>query len=240
MLLETRGIVLHKFRYLEKDFIIHIFTEEKGKLSFLVKNSKRNKSLLAILQPMACLSIQFNYREKRDIHYISEASPFHDLGLDLYMDPVKGALTFFMAELLKNALYPSYPNEPLFSFCSKSGIQLYHSNQQQLALFPLYYTLMVCKLLGIGIPEFSDATYFDYLHGIPSTCKPEHKEYICSHELELLKTLLGTDFDALSNLRATKSVRLALLRSLLRYIHFQMDHFKDLKSLDILEQLFNH
>ncbi len=240
MILETQGIVLHKFRYLEKDFIIHIFTKEKGKLSFLVKNSKRNKSLLAILQPMACLQLQFNYREKRDLHYLSEANPVHDLGLDLYMDPVKGALTFFMAELLKNSLYPCYPNEDLFLFCSHSGLLLYQANQQQMAMFPLYYTLMVCSHLGIGFPDISKAEYFDLLNGTPSSCKPEHKEYICSQELELLKSLLGIDFDALSNSKASKTVRTTLLRSLLRYLHFQMDHFKGLKSLDILEQLFNH
>ncbi len=240
MILATRGIVLHKFRYLEKDFIVQIFTEDKGKLSFLVKNSKRNKSLLAILQPMASLHIQCKYNEKREIHYINEASPIHHLGLDLYMDPIKGSLTFFMAELLKNSLYPSYPNPELFAFCNQSTIQLFNSSQHQLAFYPLYYTLMICTHLGIGIHDISNAEYFDIVNGITSTCKPEHKYYICSQELELLKSILGIDFDALIDLKATKSVRSTLLRSLLKYIHFQMDHFKDLKSLDILEQLFNH
>ncbi len=240
MILATRGIVLHKFRYLEKDFIVQIFTEDKGKLSFLVKNSKRNKSLLAIFQPMAGVYLQFKYNEKKEIHYISESSPIHHAGLDLYADPIKGTLTFFMAELLKNSLYPCYPNQELFGFCLNSTQQLYQADQQQLALYPSYYTLMICSHLGIGIPDILDAEYFDLLNGSSSSCKPEHKEYICSQEIELLKSLLGIDFDALTNLKAAKSVRLNLLRSLMKYIEFQMEHFKELKSLDILEQLFNH
>jgi DNA repair protein RecO (recombination protein O) len=189
---------------------------------------------------MTAIQMQCSFRETKDIHYIKEAHLYRDPGMEIYMDPIKGSLTFFMAELVKNGLFPSYENKELFEFCENSILELQEADAHQTALFPLYFTLMLCSYLGIAIHLNEQSEYFDLVHAHATARKPEHKEYLCRQELELLRALLGTKFDDLTELKTIKSVRLKLLRSLLKYIHFQMEHFKDLKSLNVLEQIFNN
>ena len=74
MLLSSKGLVLKVFPYSNTSVICNIFTDDYGKLTFIVKGIRKpKKPLLSILQPFNLIELQYYYKKDRGIQLIKEA-----------------------------------------------------------------------------------------------------------------------------------------------------------------------
>ena len=74
MLLSSKGLVLKVFPYSDTSIISNIFTDDYGKLTFIVKGIRKpKKPLLSILQPFNLIELQYYYKRDRGIQLIKEA-----------------------------------------------------------------------------------------------------------------------------------------------------------------------
>ena len=77
MLHKTKGIVLHTLPYNDKYMIITVYTEEFGRIAYMVTNSHRKKAKIphAFLMPLSVLDMEVEHLNNREIQRICEAGP---------------------------------------------------------------------------------------------------------------------------------------------------------------------
>ncbi|HSM63952.1 MAG TPA: DNA repair protein RecO C-terminal domain-containing protein, partial [Gillisia sp.] len=83
-----------------------------------------------------------------------------------------------------------------------------------------------------------ELNYFNLLDGVFQSSKT-NGYCIDGAVLENLKTLLGTNFETISQVKLSKNHRAELLELLLNYYQLHIESFKKPKSLTVLHEIFN-
>ena len=241
MVVTTPAFVFSKIKYGDADLIVTCFTKSDGVKTYLLRGvlkSKKGKLRAALFQPLTYLDLEAFHKNKGTLERIKEAKvgiPYQSL----HTDVVKGSLVLFLAEVLQYAIQEEEANDPLFSFLTQSVIWL-DSNNDHIADFHILFLLKLTTYLGF-YPDASnsDLPYFNLVEGnfqgTPFGDKVQRKETITAFKL-----FFGINFDALSQIKLSKVVRLEVLNLLLLYYQLHLQGFKKPKSLEVLQQLYNH
>ena len=239
MLTKSLAIVLSSLKYRDSDLIVKCYTLQRGTISYLIrgilKPSKR-KLKPALFQPLAQLSLDENYNPKASLHTIKEVKVEYHYNA-LYTNVIKSSIALFLSEVLTTVLREEEPQEELFHFLVTSMQVL--DQEEKVANFHLLFLVKLTKYLGIYPDERNkDLPYFNLKD---SKFEPSvtDKYSIEGKNIELLKTFLGTNFDALNTLRLSSKERQIFLNALLVYFELHLAGFKRPKSLDVLNSLFN-
>lgn len=239
MLTKSLAIVLSTLRYRDSDLIVRCYTLQRGTISYLIrgilKPSKR-KLKAAYFQPLAQLSIDENYNPKGSLHTIKEVKVEYHYNT-LYTNVIKSSIALFLSEVLTNFLREEESQEDLFHFLATSMQVL--DQEEKVVNFHLLFLVKLSKYLGIHPDKAdSDLPYFN-LKDSKFEASVTDKYSIEGKNVELLKTFLGTNFDALNNLNLSSKERQMFLKTLLVYFELHLAGFKKPKSLDVLNSLFN-
>ncbi len=239
MLIKTNAIVLSKLRYRDNDIIIKCYTQEIGVVSFLLRGvlkSKKGGAKIAYFQLLSQIQIIFTYKGSRSLQSIKETKLNH-IYSSLHTNVLKGAIIMFLSEVLSNTLQEEEQNETLYSYLESTLLWL--DEQTEYANFHLLFLLKLTKYLGF-YPDTTDQafTVFNLQEG-KFELKESNKYAISGNKLALLKTLLGTTFDALPNIKINANQRQAFLSMMLLYFKLHLGSFKPPKSLQIFNQVFN-
>lgn len=239
MLVSTNAIVISKLKYSENDLIVKCYTQHHGMLSFLLRGvlkSKKGAVQTAYFQLLSQLTLIIDYKPNRSLHAIKEVKLNH-LYSSLHSNVVKSAVVMFLSEVLSSTLKEEEQNEILFSYLENT--LLWFDSHEEYANFHLLFLLKLTKYLGF-YPEVDNLEY-DYfnLQDGKFELKPSIKYAVTGENLGLLKTLLNTSFDTLSELKITSIQRQSFLKMLLLYFELHLGSFKTPKSLQIFNQVFN-
>lgn len=239
MIVTTNAIVLSKLRYRDNDLIVKCYTQKYGILSFILRGVLKSKKRLiktAYFQLLSQLQLVIVYNPNRSLHTIKEAKINH-LYSSLHSNILKSALVMFLSEILSNALKEEEQNDTLFSYLETTLLWL--DEHSECANFHLLFLLNLSKYLGF-YPEINrlEREYFNLEDG-KFQKKPQNRHDISGENLVILKQLLGTKFDALSNVKINSKQRQSFLNTMLLYYELHLGGFKKPKSLQILNQVFN-
>ncbi|MCL6293668.1 DNA repair protein RecO [Jejuia spongiicola] len=239
MLISTNAIVLSKLKYRDSDLIVKCYTEQLGVVSFLLRGVLKNKkgnSKKAYFQLLSQLQLEIIYKENRSLQVIKEVKLNH-LYTSLHSNILKSAIVMFLAEVLSNTLKEEEQNNLLFSYIETTLLWLdVHSEYSN---FHLLFLLNLTKYLGFYPEELNKKyNYFNLLDG-KFEIKEKGKYSIYGENLTLLKTLLGTTFDALSSVKINAKQRQSFLSMILLYFELHLGSFKTPKSLQIFNQVFS-
>ena len=71
MLRKSKGIVLHTVKYSDKSNIVHIYTEQGGRMSFLIPASRSRKSAVngLLFQPLSLVEFEADIRPRSGLHH---------------------------------------------------------------------------------------------------------------------------------------------------------------------------
>ncbi|WP_034042685.1 DNA repair protein RecO [Wocania ichthyoenteri] len=239
MLLTTNAIVLSKLKYRDNDLIVKCYTEQLGVVSFLLRGilkSKKGNSKIAYFQLLSQLQLEIIYKQNRSLQVIKEIKLNH-LYTSLHSNILKSSIVMFLAEVLANTLKEEEQNNNLFSYIETTLLWL--DTHSEYSNFHLLFLLNLTKYLGFYPEEINTAyNYFNLLDGKFET-KQQGKYTICGENLTLLKTLLGTTFDALSSVKINARQRQSFLSMILLYFELHLGSFKTPKSLQIFNQVFS-
>ena len=238
-LVTTRAIVVSSLKYSEADLIAKCFTQSHGLKSYLLRNilkSKKGKLRASMFQALTQLEIVANHRDKKSLQTIREAKilfPYKSLHTDFR----KTSLVLFLSEILKNSIHESEADQELFDFLEKSFIQL--DQTENCSNFHVLFLVKLTKYFGF-YPDnsHSNQEHFNLLEGIFQDEKNEKYSLGKSDSL-LLKSLLNSDFDNISQLKLNRHQRAHFLELLLLYYELHLSGFHRPKSLDVLHQLFD-
>ena len=241
MLHKTRGIVLHSIKYNDKFAVTLIYTEEFGRVPYLTSQSKSRKSRVprSLFHPLSILDLEVEHKNLRDIQRIKEIK-IHIPLIALLTDPVKSAIGIFIAELISKVIREEQTNRLLFDFLLQS-IQVLELTNSSPANFHLVFMIRLSSLLGFqpDSTNYQKGMFFDMMNGVFTQTKPAHINFLPQDESEVFYNLLRMSYENMPTFRFSRQERQAIIRRILEYYRLHLSDFPEIKSLEVLFDVFS-
>lgn len=252
MLIKSRAIVLHRFPYSDSSWIVKVFTEECGIVSFIVKGGKRKESpFKGALDPLALSEVVFRQNPNTELQFIKEASLI-DWRYNLRTDMLSQAKAQVMAEMILRYAPQGIPlSEEFLLFEDATGaLELACTKESAPLEVPksnifAKWLLNTCEMWGYNLDMQTCARCEGVLDGPAADFHPETGSFICRHcqgidtpraKPETLAGLWSLHTGA--KIERPQFTENALLTYLRQHIGF----LKEIKSLQFLNEtrkLFN-
>ena len=214
MIYKTKGIVLESFKYRDNQSIVHVLTEEFGKVSYLVyaPQSKRASIRQSNMQVLSILDMEVEHLPHRDLQRIKEAR-LSCINHGILSDPIKISISFFIAEITDKCIYSSEKDTALFGFIKSCINELDNSSKNAMFSFQSIYRYWFYpadkeenEFINIGLDKSQQALLIRLLN----------KEEQFSH-----------------------AERRQLMDSLLKYYKHHIPTMGNLNTIFVLESLFD-
>lgn len=240
MLTTNHCIVLSKLKYKDNDLIVKCYTKQRGIVSYLLKGifkSKRSYTKAVYFQELSQLLIEERYKPNQSLQYIKEVKLGY-IYQTLHTSIYKSAIVLFLSEILSDVLKEEEPNEGLFHFM-ETALQYLDSQDTNYSNFHLLFLLKLTRYLGFQPQNINETLiYFNLKSGVFEDIKTNIHS-ISGENINLLKLLLGTNFDTLKEVKINAQQRQGFLSLLLHYFELHLEGFKKPKSLQILNDVFH-
>ena len=237
---KTKGIVLHVLKYNDKNSIAHIYTDNHGRMSFLLpQGSSRNARLRnAMFIPLSLIEFESRTLPGRDISTMKDCRKMERLD-NIYSDPMKSAIAMFISELLARSIQESERNEPLFKFISMS-IKLLDSLEQGVANFHICFLYHFGAFMGIqpDTATYHDGYWFDMENGIFTSSCPLHGHMLEPRKAAFMMLLSRMTFSNLHRFKLNRMQRNDILDTALAYYKLHNSTIVTMKSPEVLQTLF--
>ena len=231
----TQALVLSAIKYGENSRVLRCYTREFGLQAYMLNSVSSKKGVIkaGMILPLTQLELVVTHKGKGTLERIKEAKVLNGYN-QVHTNPVRNALALFVAELLTKSLKEETPNADKFDYIISQCVEL-DDGATSLAQFHINFMLGLSRYLGFA-PDGSmarEASYFDLMEGTFMPLQPLHPHYMDQQTTEALLFLLDKP-DA----QISKAIRKKLLYDLLQYYRIHVEDFGQLKSLEVLEELF--
>lgn len=242
MLQKTLGIVLRTLKYKDTSIIVDIYTEVSGRASFLVPVPRSRKAAVkpALFQPLALVELEADFRPNTTIYKVKEAKSFYPFATLPY-DPYKSAIALFLSEFLYRAAREETENRPLFAYLQHSIIWL-DECRAGFANFHLVFLMRLSRFLGLypNLEHYAAGDYFDLQNACFTPLRPSlHSNYIGPEEASRLTMLMRMNYETMHLFAMNRVERARCLAIMNEYYRLHLPDFPVLKSLEILQTLFD-
>lgn len=240
MLQEFHGIVLSVFKYNDKSNIVHIFTQEEGRGSFLVPAARSRKSTVrqVLFQPLHLVEFEADVKPHSSLYPVREARALVAFRSIPY-DPYKSAIALFLSEFLSRSLCEETGNFSLFSYLC-SSVQWLDECSGAFANFHLVFLMRFSRFLGLypNVEGYSDGDYFDMQNACFVSGKPLHGMYLSQEDSSHVCILMRMNYDTMHLFAMNRNERNRCLDIIIEYFRLHLPDFSDMKSLPVLKELF--
>lgn len=220
-----RGVVLRTVKYKDTGLIVDLFTETHGRMSFMTSVTRGKRQTAA----GSALWRPLNFVEfDADIHAQNRLARPHDVRLychfaDIPFNATKSMQTLFLAEFLSYTLREQQADPSLYRFMETSMQWLDAAPVGHIANFHLYFLIRLTRFVGIE----PDTSLGSGLHNI---LRPEEMRY--------LPLILRISLSNLHLYRFSRNQRYRILQILENYYRLHLPSFPELRSLDVLREVF--
>jgi len=231
---------LYSLNYSDTYSIVHVFTEEFGRVSYLIAKSKGKKTRVpkAVFYPLSIIDLEVEHRNLREIQRIKEAR-VHIPWTSLLNNPVKSTICLFLAEFLSKVIQEAQANKQLFDFVFHS-LQILDLSEKNYANFHLAFMIRLSLFLGF-YPDascYAKGMYFDMQNGVFTSCKPFHRHFLNPDESWTFHNLMRMNYRNMSYFRFSRHERREIILRILEYYRLHLTHFSEIKSLEIFHEVF--
>ncbi|WP_321478941.1 DNA repair protein RecO [uncultured Bacteroides sp.] len=242
MLQKTVGIVLHVLKYNDTSNIVEVYTEQLGRASFLISVSRAKKSSVkaSLFQPLAIVEFEFDNRPSLSLHRIKEARTYLPF-VSIPYDPYKSAIALFLAEFLYRSIREEIENHSLFAYLCYS-ISWLDEQKEAFANFHLVFLMRLSRFLGLypNLEGYEEGDYFDMQNACFVHTQPQqHSFYIEPSDSLRLAKLMRMNYETMHLFSMNRAERTRCLVVINEYYRLHLPDFPVLKSLSILQELFN-
>lgn len=245
MLHKTKGLVLRSVKYGDTSLIVSIYTELFGLQSYMVNGvrtaSGKQPYRANMFQPSSLLDLVVYHNERNQMQRIREFR-WAVVYQNLYQNIHKNSIALFMAEVIQKCLTEPEANPDLYLFLEDAFIHLDASTGLSTANYPLYFLTHLAHFFGFRLNDnFSgDEPFLDLVEGCFTAERPLHA-FVVEPPLsgvvsDLLRILHP---DSLHELPLNREQRKILLESLLDFYAYHQPGFGTLRSLTVLQALYD-
>ncbi|MBL7821327.1 MAG: DNA repair protein RecO [Saprospiraceae bacterium] len=237
-MLQTEGIVFRTTRFRESSLIMDIYTAEKGLQCFIANGvySKANQRLASLFQLMNVLEMLVYFNEQKEIHRIKEVSP-SILYQRIPFDIKRSAIGTFILEVCRKSLSEHQANIELFNFIKKKYYQL--DTQDSISPdFAIDFLIEFSGYLGFSpLDNYTETdNSLDLLNGSFMPYSVSNRYAVSPEDSILLLQLIRKKED--EKLFKTLDQRRRILTLLILYYKLHLEHFKDIKSIEVFKGIF--
>ncbi len=240
MIQKTRAIVLNSIKYSDSSMIVKMYSEHFGILSVMVRFGRGKKARLKsnIFQPLFLLFLNIDYKRNKELQHCKEIA-LETLTPEIAFDTIKSSIAIFLAEILSKLLREEEANGELFDFLHNS-IQLLNETKEGVANFHLLFLYKLSKYLGVyPMDNYSeDFLYFDLSKGCYSRENKYSQTIVNKIISRQIHTIANCSFLDLNSLKISGKLRSQILNTLIFYYKYHFPEVGNIKSLDILTQIF--
>lgn len=240
-----RGIVLGTIRHSDRHNVTNVFTRERGRMAFLtpVGATKRGRQSASRLMPLSVVELQANISATRDLHIPSSITPVR-VWHTVYFDPYKSSVVMFLSEFLLKLLRDAAPEPLLWDFIVDSiGLLDATSSPMSIANFHVTFLVSLMPMMGIqpDLDNYSDGMEFDMRAGtmvLPFSAITDRGARVDAVRSSYLPRIARINFANANKFRFSGKERSELLDLILRYYGCHFPGCDNLKSLDIMREIF--
>jgi DNA repair protein RecO (recombination protein O) len=241
MIEKLNGVVLHTTKYGEGSLIVDVFTRQRGRTSLLAKLPRSRKAGVAqaLYMPLCLIEVEAEVRPTKNIHSVREARwsyPFRSLPFH----PVKCPMGLFLAEFLRHALREGTDSEVLYAYL-EAAIKWLDNAERSVANFHLVFLMKLTRFLGLlpNTEEFVRGCWFDLRAAQFVALRPLHPDALSPDEAEKMAQLVRMNFETMHLFAMNRVERGRCLEVILMYYRLHLPEFGELKSVEILKELFH-
>ena len=238
--IKTSGLVLRSIKYRETSLIVDIYTKERGLRSYIVNGVRKpkarmNASLFQHGNLVEMVAYDGDGGKLLRIKEIGLETPYAHIPFDVE----KSSIALFLLEVIRNSIKEQESNPSLFEFLTEWLLFL-DTYKGSHALIHIKFLCDYATFIGFKpINDWSvDRPYFNLELG-HFTDEFTRSIYVTQKEgSKAISTLLEIDKQDLHSLYFRKDIRMEIIDDLIKFYKLHIDSFKDLKSFDILKQIF--
>ena len=237
-----RGIVLRTVKYGDNSMIVDLFTEGRGRQSFMASTArvKRNVRSKSFWQPLSMVEFSAELRPNGGkLPRPNDVRTYYNY-TDLPFSPVKSTLALFLAEFLSAALREEKENPSLYRYIESSlqWLDMVES-ADAMANFHLAFLMHLSRFMGVYPNLERPDHYFDLLAGSYCDRQPPHAHFLRRQEAQALPVLFRMDYPTLHIFRFSRQERMRILQVLNEYYRLHVPNFPELKSLEVLQEFYS-
>ncbi len=239
---KTRGIVLHTTRYGESSLVVHCYTEQSGRQTYMVKgvrkSRKQNRSNL--FQPLFILDFEVYHKNSAGIQLVKEvnrAMPLNSMPFDI----TKSTQAIFMAEVLYRVVKEEESN-PMQAHFLINTIQYLDALEESSPDFHILFMFQLSKHLGF-YPQnnYGDGgIFFNLASGRYKSHIDDPEVQLNEADSRLWNSYMALDFQPIKETEFNGSHRKTMLNNLVRYFKFHVEGMGDIRSLEVLHTFFHN
>lgn len=240
MLTKSRAIVLHSMKFGESQLIVDLLTEVHGRLSFIchVSKSPKGKIKKQFFQPLSLLELEYDFRVKAKLQHLKDiriAVPFGSIPFD----PFKLSISLFIADFLYYASRSEQENPLLYQYVEHSILWL-DNTLEHFSSFHLVFMMRLSRFLGFypNVEEYQEDDYFDLREGRFVSLPPGHPDFVSGGEAKSIRLLMRLTYENMHLCPMSRMERNRCAEVIILYYRFHIPNFPELKSFDILQELF--
>jgi len=237
MLASTRAVVIHTFAYSDTSIILKAYTEKYGYTSYLLKGYKRRKKNKVQLHPFALIEISAVHKNEGELHLGRSVNTYTPLQ-EISSNPVKSGIAMFLAEWLYHTVRVGEEQPKFFDWLVQAIIKL--NNDQNPVNFHLWFLLKLSGFMGF-YPQGRKTKrepVFNLTEG-QFTDASVIGDRLTEQESEWVDLMLNSQYEAVQQIHLNRMNRRNLLRFFHDYFQICQNNEFNLKSFDVLLQLFD-
>lgn len=235
--LRTRAIVLHRTPYTDRYAIVHLYTQEYGRLGVLVPEGRtKQRRYHLLLTPLSEVELTATLRPRRELALVGEVrlvAPRHAIQLN----PSKRSQGLFIGELLYRVLSHPEPDDRLYTFIA-SSLEVLELLELGVANFYLCFAYRLLEYLAIAPPLGRSVPLGQPWYDLEEACFT-HAPRLARHalppaEASHLLLFARMHYGNLGAFRYSREQRGQIIDRLLLYYRLHLPPFPVLRSLEIL------
>jgi DNA repair protein RecO (recombination protein O) len=193
----------------------------------------------ATFMPLAIVEMEVDARPTKSLLAVKEARwgyPFRSLPFH----PVKCPLALFLAEFLRHALREGSDSEALYAYI-EAAITWLDNAERPVANFHLVFLMKLTRFLGLlpNTEEFVRGCWFDLRAASFVAVRPIHPDVLSPEEAEKMAQLVRMNFETMHLFGMNRVERGRCLEVILMYYRLHLPEFGELKSVEVLKELFD-
>ena len=248
MLTKSQIIVLHTIKHGDTGIVVQCYSSTAGRCALYFRASSKNRMSASLLHKLNILDVVTYSNGSQSMPTIKEISAPYRIAA-IRSDICKSSIAIFISELLGRTVREEEANPHLYSFLS-SSIQILEHIEHGVPNFHIHFITHLCKMLGfMPMDNYSSATPIFDMATAKFTFAPAGYVYgtqmLGPEESQLLHALLNTPstnleklFCGSQELKINGEARLAYTKRMIEYISHHIGNNIEIKSLDILHQIF--
>jgi len=250
---KLKGIVLRTVRYGENGYIVDMFTNSRGRMSFDVKRSaSRQHSSNAtrvnpsVILPLSLIEFESSIHGQMRLPSARGVLPYHSFS-SLHFNPVKASIVMFLSECLCNLLKEEAANPLLYQYIEDSLKWLDYA-ETGYANFHLVFLMRLTRFVGIypnidkssllGPHQTHTLLYYDLMNSEYLGNQPQHQHFLKPAEARAIPYLLYMDYENMHLYRMNRHQRHRCLEVVIEYYMLHLTGFREPKSLEVLQDVF--